>query len=359
MAETIKFTLENTAVFAERSRDIRFVSRVNETANELNMALNPAIQESGREIDENILKIVGGLAEEGEWPCDSVRTLIETVNDPHRTANKEVAEGRLEILAYSTYMAMTYGKNDLLNQAVGTKDGAVIDAALPESMKGVGALVAEIAINREITNPKLKEELRKLDRKVEFLNVSGVSRVRLREIIEDKIVELSSLVDELDERGYDELMRLSAFFGAEIQKLSIDNEVSNIPESVEDQLAICRALLAKIESSNKTTRDLTLGQYAAKLEEMAQEEGIFPEVATEIMARLKLHDSAVLMRKANGYIESPESGADPECPNVGMASTLAEGLGHALDSESIYFFLKTNSNGIPVAEAWDMYQKME
>jgi hypothetical protein len=135
-----------------------------------------------------------------------------------------------------------------------------------------------------------------------------------------------------------------------------DQEESKFPESREEQLALVRVLLDKIESSQKTTRDLYLGQYAAKLEEWATRVDVDPDVAIEIRSRLKLHDCSVLMRKANGYIDTPRSGGDPECPTVGMAATLAEGMGHALDNEAIGFFLKSEANGIPTALAWDKYQ---
>lgn len=234
MAEMIRPSFEKMAFLGEKARDARFVSRVDATKDKLNFVLNPTDSVTRAEINGNVSDVVRGLAGRGEWQCDTVMSLIDTVNDPTRSVNRDVAIERLDVLASSTYIVMTHGENEDLRQAVGTKDGAVIDAALPESLRGIGGRVAEIATEQEITNPKLKDALKKLNRRADVLRTSGtVGKEKLRELIGEKILELSDLVDELDERGYDELTRVSAYLGAEAARLVEKDEGKNI-ETVGD-----------------------------------------------------------------------------------------------------------------------------
>lgn len=363
MPEMIKPSFEKMAFMGEKAADSRFVNRVDITKDKLNVVLNPIDPVAERKINGQASGIVKGLAEGGEWSCDSVKTLVETVSDPTRSANRNVAKDRLDVLANSMYIVMTHGDNEVLRLAVGTKDGATIDAALPDSLKGIGGMVSEIAIEQEITNPKLREALKKLDRRAEVLRASGtIGEEKLRELVGGKILELSDLVEELDDRGYEELTRVSAYLGVEADKMAErvnerrGEDRMEIPPDKEGQLVIVRQLLEKVENSQRTTRDIYQGQFSAQLEEIIVMPEIHPEVAIEVRSRLKLHDCSVLMKKSNGYVEQPRSGGDPECPTVGMAATLAEGLNHALDNESISFFLKSDTNGFPVSEAWDYYQ---
>ncbi len=215
-------SIEKLAFLGEKARNLPFMERVDATAHKLNIALNPIDKTGEKLIEGNTSRIVSGLAAEGEWRCDTVRSLIETSRDTEKIANREVAIQRLDVLSSATYIAMRHGGNDRLINALGSKDGAAIDAVLPNSLKGIGGRVVEISINKEITNPKLCDALKKIDRRVEILRASGtVGEEQLGKLIGDKILELSELVDELDSKGYEELTRVSAYLGAEADRVKM------------------------------------------------------------------------------------------------------------------------------------------
>ncbi len=368
MPEMIKPSFEKMAFMGEKAADSRFVNRVDITKDKLNVVLNPIDPVAERKINGEASVIVKGLAESGEWSCDSVKTLVETVSDPTRSANRNVAKERLDILANSMYIVMTHGKNEALQLAVGTKDGAVIDAALPDSLKGIGGMVAEISIKQEITNPKLKGALKKLDRRAEVLRASGtIGEEKLRELVGNKILELSDLVEELDDRGYEELTRVSAYLGVEADKMveragekkSEDGEGRmEIPKDPEMQLAMVRETLNALELSGNQTREFAISQTVAYMEKIANL--LDPEVALEVRSRLKLIDCYVFMKMADGRIDPPKVGGE-EVPTIGVAAARARGQNHALDRDSIKFFLETkdgkNANGLPIAKAWDLLQE--
>jgi len=224
MTEALRPSFEKLAFLGEKAKNHKFFEKVNTTAEKLNQLLSPVAGDTPaeRKRNEGLTTVVDGLAEGTEWKCDSVRRLVETASDTTRTANTDLAEKRLDVLASATYIAMKHGENVALQNALGTNDGAVIDAALPESLRGIGGRVAEIAIEQEITNPVLKEALKKLDRRADILRASGlVGEEKLKELIADKILELSELADNLDDKGYAELTRVSAFLGSEADRIGI------------------------------------------------------------------------------------------------------------------------------------------
>lgn len=215
----ISHSFEKSAFLGEKARDQKFSDRINETSKKINIILNPIDPVAEKQANGKAAKMVEGLKEGNEWGCDNVRSLIEASQDMQRPQNQEVAKKRLEVLAYSTYIAMKHGGNADLETAVGAIDGGVVDAKLPDSLKGLGSLVVDIAVNQEINNPQLRGALKKLDRQANLLRVSGaVGEEKLKELIGNKILGLSELVDELDDDGYEELTRVSAYLGAEIEK---------------------------------------------------------------------------------------------------------------------------------------------
>ncbi|HOY61100.1 MAG TPA: hypothetical protein PK045_01175 [Candidatus Woesebacteria bacterium] len=241
MSEMIKPSFETMAFLGEKAKDQVFITKVNETANKINRVLNPVDANAQRQVNGNSAKIINELANDGEWKCDNVIRLVETANNPTPTVNAEVARQRLDILANSTYIAMKHGDNVELQDALGTNDGAIIDAVLPESMRGIGPMVAEIAINREITSPELRDALKKLDRRAGVLSAGGgAGEEKLRELIGDRILELSELADTLDDKGYEELTRVSAFLGAEVEKMEgggVITELQKVRKLNEERIA--------------------------------------------------------------------------------------------------------------------------
>lgn len=352
------------AFLGEKARNVGLVKKIDDTAEKINKILNPIDDAAKRKTEGDSIKLIRGLGIQ----VDKVTTLNETLIDRNKTQDQKAnAKGVLDILANSTYIALKYGEKGKFARVVEAGSVMGINDILPEALKGLGEKVRDV----EIKNTEIKKVLDNLDKKGRVLKVAGEGGKRkLSENLEDAIEQLSE-IENLDAKGYKEIMIVSAYLGAEIEKLyepgeggqqrekgTEGQEEDIFPEGYKEQLVLARILLEKVESSQRTTRDPYLGQYAAKLEEFAGRVDIDPDVAIEIRSRLKLHDSSVLMRKANGYIDAPRSGGDPECPTVGMAATLAEGMGHALDNEAIGFFLKSEANGLPTALAWDKYQNV-
>lgn len=284
-----------------------------------------------------------------------------------------------QLLAQTVYLGMRDGGDPAMQAALKSGVVAQIETVLPDRLKEVAREVR----NLEVTNPDIRTALDMMDSTAEN-NMWGVAeptaeerglvlraalgnltgamakipsghadRPQLEMVVKSLRKQISLLGQPGNNADLKRLVELAEEQRAEEER---KRKASELPTRKDEQLIYVRNILDKIESSEKTTRDLYKGQFAAALEEMIERPEMLPEVAVEIRSRLKLHDCAVLMKKANGYVESPKSGGDPECPNVGMAATLAEGMGRALDREAIKFFLKTDANGINVAKAWDLYQ---
>lgn len=229
MSEMLAPSFEKLAFLGEKAKDQKFFDKVNKSAVEINKILNPIDDVAERQANGKGAKLVEGLAEGKEWKCDSVQSLVEASKDDARPANKDIAEKRLDVLANSIYIAAKYGENPEVRDAIESLDGTLFDNALPDSLKGVGSRIVEIATDREITNLTLKTELKKLDRRTEILRTSGaVSDGKMSEILTTKILELSELVDDLDDRGYDELTRVSAYLGSEVERLEMKVETDSL-----------------------------------------------------------------------------------------------------------------------------------
>jgi hypothetical protein len=114
------------AFLGERARDLKFMDKVDKTARAISAATNPIDEVAKKQANGKIMKIIDGLAEGKEFKYDNVKSLVEAANDAQRMPNQGVAKERLEVLAYSTYIAMKHGNNVEMQNAVGTNDGAVI-----------------------------------------------------------------------------------------------------------------------------------------------------------------------------------------------------------------------------------------
>ena len=305
------------------------------------------------------------------FKADNVENLKLVEDDSSKTPEqKKIAKENLEVLAKGTFLAMQKGMDIEMMDLLGQGSAVEIDNVLPTPLKGLG----EKVVKSIISNEAILSKLRDLDDVRENCDLDNPAD---KKIMFDEITQTYTDLTKmrglsLDEK--DQLYMVKAYLNTKMQGLESNTKADEkprsekrnedredrmeIPSDKEGQLVIVRQLLEKVENSQRTTRDIYQGQFSARLEEIIVMQEIDSAVATEVRSRLKLHDCSVLMKKSNGYIETPRSGGDPECPTVGMAATLAEGLNHALDNESINFFLKSDANGFPVAEAWDYYQDL-
>jgi hypothetical protein len=356
-------TFREKAFLGEAVRSEKLINQIDQTAKRVNAILNPIDDIAKKKANGEGAKLVAGLAETGEWKTDRVAELLAAEKDKNRQANQDIAKQRLDILGKGVFVAMRYGENEDLRDVLGMGSAVEIDNVLPESLKGLGERVRSNIIDE----PKILEVLDGLDvQRKRNENKGSLGKKTLAGKIEEAYNKLNDL--DLESVKEDQREMVMAFLAAEMEMREGEvvqqnqsekrtrDENDSLPPSKEQQLIIIRHLLEKVESSQRTTRDPYLGQYSAMLEELLNRKEIETGVAIEIRSRLKLHDCAVLMKKANGYIEQPRSGGDPECPNVGSAATLAEGMNHALDTEAINFFLKNGANGLPTSLAWDFYQ---
>ncbi len=361
MGEMISHTIEGQA-FLGAMAEKESAKKVEWVADKMINVVHfrPDSDEDRKKASDYSSRIINGMG----FEADTVENLISVEEDDSRTARqKEIAKENLEVLAKGTFLAMQKSMDIEAMDLLGQGSAVEIDNFLPEPLKGLGEKIVKNVISNEVILGKLRD----LDDVRENCDLNNLAD---KKIMLDEMSQ--SYTDLTKMRGLspnekDQLYMVKAYLNTKMQTLKGDAKVEErrggdseasmeIPSDKEGQLVMVRKLLEKVESSQRTTRDIYQGQFSARLEEIIAMEGIKSEVAIEVRSRLKLHDCSVLMKKSNGYIEAPRSGGDPECPTVGMAATLAEGLNHALDNESLNFFLKSGANGFPVAEAWDYYQ---
>ena len=334
-----------------------------------------------RKRDEAGSELVKSLADEGEWVIDNVKELEAASKDGNRPQYQEVSENRLEILTGGLFYAIKEGKNEELKVALDSGNGVEIDNILPSPLRGLGKRVRNI----EITNIDIRKTLDQLDIDGRDLKKIGkMGEGKLVENLQEASLKLVNLAKDLPEKDVEQYDKVFAYLTYEYNSLikseniaSSDSELKGVLERLADalssqgeevesgvahlknketQLSYVRGLFSMIESSLKTTRDIYLGKYSNMLEQFIAHEEVDDGVKKEVRSRLSLHDCSVLMKKANGYIERSETGSDPECPTISSAATLAEGMNHALNNESVSFFLRDGANGLPVDYAWDLYQ---
>jgi len=361
MGEMISHTIEGQA-FLGAMAETESAKKVEWVANNMVNVLHfrPSNDEDKKKVSNYSSEMINGLG----FKVDTVNNLKLVEDDNGKTpGQKEIAKENLEILAKGTFLAMQKSMDIEAVDLLGQGSAVEIDNFLPDPLKGLG----EKVVKNIISNETILNKLRDLDDVRENCDLDNPADKKIM------LDEMSQTYTDLTKmRGLspsekDQLYMVKAYLNNKMQTLESNTKADEkkreggedkmeIPLDKEGQLAMVRKLLEKVENSQRTTRDIYQGQFSARLEEIIVMQEIHPEVAIEVRSRLKLHDCSVLMKKSNGYIEQPRSGGDPECPTVGMAATLAEGLNHALDNESVNFFLKSDANGFPVAEAWDYYQ---
>lgn len=215
MIERVPDNYANRAFLGKEVRRPEFVAGVDLVASSVNKILNPPDEVARKKANGVAAKLVQGLAKDGEWKTDSVNKLVEASRDKNRPANREVSEQRLEVLANGVYIAAKYGDNREMGVALESGSADAIDSLLPESLKGLGERVRNI----EITNPEIRKILDGLDRKGRVLKAAGEGgKNKLRENIEKAVEELSEM-EGLDDKGDEEMMRVSAYLGAEMDVL--------------------------------------------------------------------------------------------------------------------------------------------
>jgi hypothetical protein len=215
MLEKIPNVRVERAVFGRDVLDADKMTRIDAMAGDINTALNPIDDPARRKATGVLTKMVNDMAAPGEWTCDNAKGLVEAAKDPNRMANRDVAEARLGVLVDATYIAIKYGDNVDLAVALESGSAAEIDRLLPVPLKGLGERVRDM----EITNTEIRQILGGLDRKGRVLAAAGDGgRKAMLTNLEGAIMGLSELVG-LDEKGDEEVMRVSAYLGAEMGRL--------------------------------------------------------------------------------------------------------------------------------------------
>lgn len=343
--------------------------KVDQMSKKVSQLMSMSERAVDRESVFNDMKSIGGYGFD-----NNIENLMLVANDPNKTQDqKEKAAEAEQIFALGTARALINGGLDD-KKAIGVGSVLKIEERLPEELKGFGRNVRNAIIDEpKITNivdsldvvrkrtlkggesgqKVLRNQIKEAQEKLILLNVDSTKEDQLGMVIEwlgDEIGEVDT------ERG--ELKELITSLINQKEPGMPTGEDMSLEEKKREQLAYVRGMLDIIESSDDPTGDISKAHLTIKLKEEIRSSEVHPEVAIEVRSRLKLHDCYVFMKKAAGYINAPESGANPQCPTVGMAANLAAGLNHALDSEAVGFLLKGDSNGIPVARAWDLYQKV-
>lgn len=124
------------------------------------------------------------------------------------------------------------------------------------------------------------------------------------------------------------------------------------PGDKEGQLAVIRPLLEEIEDSNRQTEDITIGPKVSALETALK--FMHEEVASEVRARIAVHDASELMKRANGWIERPQFAGFGL--SIGGAANQANERNHALDRNVVEMFLRNGMDYLDTATAWDLLQ---
>ncbi|HOZ80806.1 MAG TPA: hypothetical protein PK370_01135 [Candidatus Woesebacteria bacterium] len=221
----------------------------------VNKLLNPIDDAARRKVNGDAVNLLRGLAQPGEWQAESVENLENASNDRQRPQNQELARKRLELLATGIYIAGKYGDNKELTAALESGSADLINSLLPESLKGIGERVRNI----EITNEDIRKILDQLDRKGRSLKVAGsAGKRKLVENLEAATVALSEL-EGLDEKGDEEMMRVSAYLGYEVDNLS-EGEGSKT-SSIEEALLKVTMAMNGGERSESTYDTFTTAEF--------------------------------------------------------------------------------------------------
>lgn len=208
---------ERYADRAPLGADVRELGLIDTTANRINMVLNPIDDIAKKKVVGESTQIVRDMANPGEWQADSVQSLVETVADPNKVANRQVAERRLVVLTEAAYIAAKFGDNAQLAMALESGSAQAIDNSLPDPLKGLGEGVR----NLEITNPDIRQVLDDLDKKGRVLKMAGRGgESKLRSNLEGAIEQLSDLsLVTVAPKVLDEVMRVAAYLGYEVEVL--------------------------------------------------------------------------------------------------------------------------------------------
>lgn len=370
----IRETYRDQAFLGDRIADQPKMDRINAIADGLDRALNPPLGTTSATTRDNLSRMIEGMARPGEWRCGKAQDLVAAEQDVNRPANQSLASERLDVLVNATHIALKYGANDGLRMALESGSVADLERMLPEPLKGIGERVRNV----EITDPQIRAVLDDLDKKGRVLRMAGpAGKERLANNLQEALVKLSE-IGALSPKGDEEIMRVSAYIGAEwtrettpetkLAEPSYENGFQGIDRlSKERQLQIIRPYLEYIEDSQKDTRgDLEISRMSSTMESVKRR--LDPEVALELDARLALQDCYIYLTRAGGWIVPPRDGADPEVPNMAAAAMRAKANGHALTRETVGFFLETEKqndgsylqkygNGLPVACGWDWVQR--
>lgn len=194
------------------------VRKINTVAEQINRRiLNPIDDVARRNVNNQSVILIEGLKGLGEWQASSVNDLVETAKDPNRSVNRMIAEERLDVLAKATYIAMRYGEN---GEAIDAIQGGSVEQMmelLPEAMKNK-EFVQRVR-DLEITTPEIREILDKLDKRGRVFKAAGEGGKKgLKNNLEVAIEKLACL-DDLDSKGDEEIMRVSAYLGVEVEKM--------------------------------------------------------------------------------------------------------------------------------------------
>jgi len=365
MREFLPNTYADRAFLGEKVGNQETLQRINAVAGVLNKAFNPTNDVARSGVERQSRFIVGGLAAAGEWPCDTAQRLLEATRDPHRTVNKSVAERRLGILTSAAYIAIKYGDNNGLRTALEKGSVQEIEDQLPGALKGIGEGVR----NTEITNPGIRAILDNLDKRGRVLKAAGEpGKKQLVVNLENAIVKLSEL-NGLDARSDEEMMRVSAYLGAEVDALVVpvpsagdgltkndlrqmfEGDGVNIPESFSEQLEYARQLLKSTEQMTGNYNNLPYQQQVARLEKYIDK--FKPEIQAEIKARLCIDACYRLMEQARGFIDSKQG------LTMGEAANVALELQHDPTREKMRFLFdpEGKSNGLPFRKVWDWMER--
>jgi len=215
------------AFLGEAIRNEKLMNQIDQTAKKVNIILNPIDDIAKKKVVGESMKLVEGLAEQGQWKTDNVASLLAAEKDKNRPANQEVAGERLDVLGKGVFVAMRYGGNEELKDVLGTGSAVEIDNVLPEPLKGLGERVRSNIIEDE-NILKVLDDLDKTRRLTDKMGKPGEKK------LEGKISEaLDKLLDlEADE---EELSMVVAYLGAEMEMMGEGDILEIVKKQIEDQ----------------------------------------------------------------------------------------------------------------------------
>ncbi|MFA5828500.1 MAG: hypothetical protein WC841_04050 [Candidatus Shapirobacteria bacterium] len=281
MIEKIPDLYREKAFWGTDIGDQQRMQQIDGVAQRINNALNLQGGVVARRRDAELISVVNGLAAPGEWRCDTAQGLVEASRDPQRTVNRDLAERRLDILADAAYIAIKYGDNDGLRTAL--EEGSVekIEDQLPRPLKGIGERVR----NLEIHNLDIRAILDKLDSRGRGLKAAGeVGKKQLALNLGEAIVKLSNLED-LDVRSDEEMMRVSAYLGAEAEAMGGGVVGGNIADQVAE--GVGRAMGDRVRGGEPMVvpRDEAEEDYFRDLAAYQKAQGELQEAVREVSLR--------------------------------------------------------------------------